>query len=238
MRSNLMVPLLLAGSLLGAPGLVGAEETLTGVLAGVDARENSTYGYLGLTRHFGPHLLGDGIIGRLVGFGGRYKYSSTGVAGGQVKADYTSLEVLLGYQKVFTAFSLRAYAGAEYEGHDLSPNNTFDDNRGDHVGAKFRGEFETDFAAPNYGNLIATYGTARDRYWVRGRAGRDFSGYVVGPEMILTGDRLADEQRIGVFLNFRTLLPALLSVSAGQARTEKSSGGYTPYLTLELSTTF
>lgn len=238
MRSSLIVPLLLTGCLLGAPALVAAEEARTGVLVGVDAREKSSYGYLGLTHHFGKHLLDDGIVGRLVAFGGQYKYSSTGVAGGQVKADYTSLEVLLGYQKVFTAFALRAYAGAEYEGHDLSPNNPFDGNRGDHFGAKFRGDIETDFAAPNYGNLIATYGTARDRYWVRGRAGRDFSGYVVGPEIILTGDRLADEQRIGAFLNFRTLLPALLSISAGQAKTEKTSAGYTPYLTMEFSTTF
>lgn len=238
MRSNVMLPLLLASSLLLTPGLVRAEETKTGVLVGVDAREKSAYGYLGLTHHFGKHVLDDGFIARAVAFGGKYKYSSAAVAGGEVKGDYTAVEALFGYQKVLTAVTLRGYVGAEYEGNDLSPENTYDRNRGDHFGAKVRGEIETDFAAPYYGNLIATYSTARDRYWVRGRAGRDFSGYVVGPEILLSGDRQADEQRLGVFLNFRTLLPALLSISAGQAKTERTSAGYTPYVAMELSATF
>lgn len=237
-RSYITMSLCLAACLFGTAELASAEEKVNGVLVGVDARENSSYGYLGLTRHFGKHPLDDGFIGRLVGFGGKYEYDSNGVAGGRVQADYTALEALFGYQKVFPAFTLRAYLGAEYEGHDLSPDNSFDDNRGDHFGAKLRGDLETDFAARNYGNLIATYGTARDRYWVRGRVGRDFSGYVVGPEIILTGDRLANEERIGAFLNFRTLLPAMLSISAGQARTEKNRSGYTPYLTMEFSSTF
>lgn len=238
MRFKTMLPLLAAGCILGASGLVQAEEKKTGILVGVDAREKLSYGYLGLTHHFGNHLLDDGLIARVVGFGGQYKYSSAAVAGGRVKADYTSLEALVGYQKVFTAVTLRGYVGAEYEGHDLSPDNVYDGNRGDHFGAKFRGEIETDFAAPNYANLIATYGTARDRYWVRARAGRDFSGYVVGPEVTAGGDRQSHEERLGVFVNFRTLLPAMLSISAGQAKSGKNSAGYTPYVTAEFSTVF
>lgn len=237
MRIHKIVSLMIAGVMLGSSGLSSAEG-LNGVLVGVDARENSYYGYAGVTHHFGPNVLGDGIISRFVGYGGQYNYSSTAVAGGRVDADYSAFEALLGYQKVFDAFALRGYLGAEYEGHHLSPNNIYDSNRGDHFGGKLRAEFETDFAAPNYAAVIATYGTARDRYWVRARAGRDFSGYVVGPEIIGTGDRLASEGRLGVFLNVRTLLPAMLSVSAGVAKTEKNSAGETPYVTMEFSTNF
>lgn len=84
----------------------------------------------------------------------------------------THRSAMLGYQKVFTAFTLRGYAGLDYEGHRLSPANRFDGNSGGHVGGKVRLDVESDFAMPNYVNLIATYSSARDRYWVRARGGR------------------------------------------------------------------
>ena len=233
-----MLPLLAAGLILGASSLARAEEGKSSVLVGVDGRENSTYGYVGMTHHFGTNALGDGIIGRAVAYGGDYEYTTNAVVGNRVKADFSAAEVLVGYQKVFTGFTLRGYLGAEYEGHQLSPNNPYDHTRGDSWGAKVRGEFETDFAAPNYANVIATYGSATERYWLRGRVGRDFSGYVVGPEVIATGNRAASEGRVGVFLNFRNLLPSLLSISAGQAKTSPRSAGYTPYFNVEYTYTF
>lgn len=231
------LPLMLAGILVALPQAKAADDR-TGVLVGVDARAKSWYGYAGVTQHFGQHPYGDGIIARVVGFGGQYSYRTTAVAQGRIDSDYSAVEALVGYQKVYSALTLRAYAGAEYEGHDLSPSNSFDGNSGSHFGAKFRIDAETDFAAPNYGNLIATYGTARDRYWVRARAGRDFSGFVVGPELLATGDRYAHEERYGVFLNVRRLLPVGLSFSVGQARTPASSASVTPYATAEFSMTF
>lgn len=228
---------ILAGCILGATAQVRADDR-TGVLVGVDARENSYYGYAGLTRHFGENPFGDGVIGRAVVYGGEYQYSTTAVTGGQVRSDFAAVELLAGYQKVFTSFTLRGYAGAEYERHQLSPDNVFDSNRGDAFGAKVRADIETDFALPYYGNLIATYGSARERYWVRARGGWDFSGFVVGPEVIATGDKLAHEERAGVFMNVRAIAPSLVSVSAGWARTPSTSAGTTPYVTLEFSTTF
>lgn len=237
MRFKTMLPLFLAGSLLAMPQ-AQAEGDKTGVLVGVDARQNSWYGYAGVTQHFGEHAYGDGIIGRLVGFSGQYRYASNVASQGGIDGDYTALEALLGYQKVFTAFTLRGYAGLDYEGHQLSPANPFDGNSGGHVGGKVRVDIESDFAMPNYFNLIGTYGSARDRYWVRGRAGRDFSGFVVGPELMATGDRYAHEERYGVFVNVRQFLPAMLSISAGQARTPANSASVTPYATMEFSMAF
>jgi len=236
MRFKTMLPLLLAGSLLGAQAQ--AEGDKTGILVGVDARQHSWYSYAGVTQHFGEHAYGDGLIARVVGFSGQYRYASTVASQGRVDGDYTGLEAMLGYQKVFTAFTLRGYAGLDYEGHQLSPANRFDGNSGGHVGGKVRLDVESDFAMPNYVNLIATYSSARDRYWVRARGGRDFSGFVVGPEILATGDHYAHEERYGVFVNVRHFLPALLSISAGQARTPAGSAGVTPYATMEFSMTF
>lgn len=235
--NKIMLSLLLASSLL-ATSQVRADGDRTGVLVGVDARQHSWYGYAGVTQHFGENAYGDGVIGRLVGFSGQYRYSSTISSQGWVDGDYTGLEALVGYQKVFTALTLRGYAGLDYEGHQLSPSNQYDGNSGGHVGGKVRVDLETDFAMPNYFNLIATYGTARDRYWVRGRAGHDFSGFVVGPELIATGDHYAHEERYGVFVNVRRMLPAMLSISVGQARSPANSAYVTPYATAEFSMTF
>jgi len=237
MQFKTMLPLLLAGSLLAGPQ-AHAEGDKTGILVGVDARQHSWYSYAGVTRHFGEHAYGDGVIGRLVGFSGQYRYSSSVASQGWIDGDYTGLEALLGYQKVFTALTVRGYAGIDYEGHQLSPANSCDGNSGGHVGGKVRLDLESDFAMPNYYNLIATYGTARDRYWVRARGGRDFSGFVVGPEIIATGDRYVHEERYGVFVNVRRLLPAMLSISAGQARSPANSAYVTPYATAEFSMTF
>lgn len=238
MHFKKMASVILTVCVFGGAGGVYAAGGNSGVLVGVDAREKSAYGYVGLVHNFRENVLDDGLLARVVAYGGRYKYSTPAVVGGEVRADYSALEALLGYQKVFTSFAVRGYLGAEYEGHQLSPQNSFDGNHGGHLGAKVRFDIESDFAAPEYYNLIATYGTARDRYWARGRVGHDFSGYVVGPEVIASGDRAADEERFGVFLNVRTLLPAMLSISAGQARTARTSAGRTPYLTVEYSTSF
>lgn len=232
-----LLPLAMAGFLIGLPQAKASDDR-TGILIGVDARQNSWYGYAGVTQHFGKNVYDDGVIGRLVGFGGQYSYTSPAVAQGRVDADYSALEALVGYQKVLPAVTLRFYAGAEYEGNSLSPANPYDGNSGQHYGAKVRFDAETDFAAPNYGNLIATYGTARDRYWIRARGGRDFSGFVVGPELMATGDVYAHEERYGAFLYVRRLLPVALTFSVGQARTPANSASVTGYATAEFSMSF
>lgn len=104
MQFKTMLPLLLAGSLLAAPQ-AHAEGDKTGILVGVDARQHSWYSYAGVTRHFGEHAYGDGVIGRLVGFSGQYRYSSSVASQGWIDGDYTGLEALLGYQKPESVFA-------------------------------------------------------------------------------------------------------------------------------------
>lgn len=226
-----------------AAGFIGVTPSaladgMSAVLAGIDARESSTYAYIGVSHHFGDNPQGDGVVSRVFGYYGDYKYSTELGGIGTVKAEFSAFEALLGYRKVTDNVVMHAYLGPEYEGSHLSPDNPDDGNRGDHYGVKFRADVETSYLSPNYANLIATYGTARDRYWVRGRAGRDFSGYVIGPEILASGDQHSQEKRIGVFVNINTLLPAFISLSAGHAITESRSAGHTPYMSMEVSTIF
>ena len=232
--------LLAAACVLGPSGTVYAQDMSndTVLFAGVDAREKAHYPYLGVIHHFSGDTLASGFLARIVGYQVQYEYDTTAVPSGSVDGDASLLEIMGGYQKVYESFTLRGYSGLDYEYHDLSPNNRFDANSGSHVGGKIQGEFETDFFAPNYVGVIATYGSAVDRYWARARAGRVFHGIVVGPEVLTKGDREYNEQRIGAFLLFRNLAPALLTVSAGAADAGDSRGGHSPYISVEVSTTF
>ncbi|MDO9365687.1 MAG: cellulose biosynthesis protein BcsS [Methylotenera sp.] len=232
--------LLAAACALGPVSTVNAGDLGAGtvVFGGFDAREKAYYPYVGLIHNFSGNILKDGFLARVVGYDVHYKYDSAVATDGTVDAHATVFEAMVGYQKVTESYALRGYVGLDYEHHRLSPDNTFDSNRGTHVGGKVQGEFETDFAAQNYVGLIATYGSAVDRYWVRARAGRDFGGFVVGPEALVKGDREYNEQRLGAFLILRNVLPALVTVSAGATDSGDRRGGVGPYISMELSTTF
>jgi hypothetical protein len=223
--------------IVGSGGVASAADS-TILFAGGDVREKAYYPFLGLIHHFSGDILTDGFLVRVFGYHSNYEYSTTAVAGGKVDGKADGLDVMVGYQKVMESYAMRGYFGLDYEDHNLSPDNMVDSNRGADTGAKVQGEFETDFASPNYVSLIASYGTAKDRYWARLRGGHDFSGFVIGPEAILTGDKEFDEQRIGAFVLVRKILPAMLSVSAGYSDSGNARGGSSPYLTFEISRAF
>jgi len=209
----------------------------TVVFAGADARERAYFSYGGLIHHFSGDILSNGFLVRVAGFNSRYNYKTPAVSGGTVEADAALIDGMVGYQMVTESYALRGFVGLDYEDHSLSPNNAFDPNQGSHFGSKVQGEFETDFASPYYVNLMSSYGSARDRYWARARAGYDFSGYVVGPEARFTGDRIYDDQRFGAFLTFRNILPVMATVSAGSSDSGDRAG-VVPYIATELSITF
>ncbi len=234
------ISLLAAACILGPAGMANAEDMSRDnvLFAGVDAREKTLYPYVGLIHYFSGDTLASGFLARVVGYQVQYEYDRPASLGGSVDGDASLLEVMAGYQKVTESFTLRGYLGLDYEHHRLSPSNSYDSNSGSHVGGKIQGEFETDFFAPNYVGLVATYGSAVDRYWARARAGREFSGIVVGPEALVKGDREFNEHRIGAFLMFRNVAPALFTVSAGASDAGDSRGGDSAYISVEVSTTF
>lgn len=210
----------------------------TVAFAGFDGRDRTYYPYAGLIHHFNGDVLADGFLGRVFGYYSQYSYHTTGVSTGQVDAHAAAFDVMGGYQKVLDDVTLRGFLGLEYEDDHLSPNNPFDTNRGSDVGVKVQGELETNFNSPYYGSLIASFGSAKDRYWTRGRAGYDFESVIVGPEILFTGDQEHDEQRGGAFVTLKDLGPIWVSLSTGFSDTNKNRGGGSPYGTVEISTTF
>lgn len=224
-----------AGLLLASPAQ--AQES-TIAFAGADVREDSYYGYIGLRHHLSGDILSDGVLLRGFGLYGEYEYDSPAVAGGEVDADVVAFDAMVGYQKALENIFLRGYVGLEFEDHDLSPNNTFDSNRGSDFGAKVLGEIETDYVSPFYGSLIGSYGTAKERYWARLRGGYNWNGFIFGPEGLLTGNEESDEQRIGAFVTLFGFAPVTLSLSGGYSDTDSNRGGGSAYGTLEISASF
>lgn len=223
----------IGGSAVATAGEYGGGSTI--LFAGGDIREKSHYPYVGLVHHFSGDILSDGFLVRAFAYSADYEYDTLA---GNIDGDAVGADLMIGYQKVYEGYSLRGYLGIDYEDHDLSPDNIYDSNRGSDTGVKAQFEYETDYAKHNYASLIASYGTAKDRYWARLRAGREYSGYVIGPEVMLTGDDEFDEQRIGAFVIWRNILPASLSISAGYSDSGDERAGSSAYLTLEVSRTF
>lgn len=222
-------------SLLGTVNADELDTASTILFTGADTRDEAGYIWVGAIHHFSGDILSDGLVARTLAFHSNYEYSTDFE---DTDADANSINLMFGYQKVMNIFTARGYLGLEYEDHKFSPDNTFDKNRGGDAGVRVRGELETDFSSPNYGSLIASYGSAKDRYWSQLRAGREFSGFVVGPEAVFLGDQEYNEQRFGVFVTVRKLIPVLFSTSIGYANPDTDRGKSGAYLDVEISKTF
>jgi len=220
-------------------GIVNADEMDTGdtiLLGGANASSNdAAYLWLGALHHFSGDILSDGLIARTTVFHASYEYDTVS---NKIDAEANSINLMLGYQKVMNSFSAQGYLGVEYEEHEFLPDNKFDDNRGGDTGVRARIDLETHFSSPNYGSLIASYGTAKDRYFSRLRVGREFSGFVVGPEATFLGDQEYNEQQFGVFVTARSLIPVLFSTSVGYTNSDSAYGSDGAYLNVEISKTF
>ena len=215
----------------------GMENGTTIAFAGVDGRENNAGGYAGIIHYFTGDNFSDGFFVRLDGYYADYDYNTTAVAGGRVNADAFAFDALIGYQKAYSGVILRGLVGGEYANHDLSPVNVFDKNNSVDFGVKLRAEIETDYSTAYYGNLIGSYGTAKEHYWTRGRAGYDFDGNVIGPEASLEGNGQYNDRRIGAFLSSYDFDPVYFSGSVGYSSMANRNGG-SAYGTLEISTRF
>lgn len=206
---------------------------------GGDVTADYGYPYVGWIHHFNGSVFGDGFLFRLFGFYAPYSYSSNVTPGGHINATAAEMDAMVGYQKVFSPVTLRGFVGPEIENDTLSPDNTFDKNRGFDAGVKFQGELETNYNTPYYANLIGNYGTAKGRYWTRARVGYDFGRVIVGPEGFAIGNQMFDEQRGGAFVTVKNAVgPIWVSLDGGYSAKPATRGGDSGYGAVELSFAF
>ena len=193
-----------------------------------------------------------GFVVYLSGGTGDYEYDSSTAPGGTVDADLTILDALLGYQ-VFTANTrFAAYAGVDWQDHDLTPKDPSNPVSGSEAGFIVRGEIETLEASPFYLSLEGFYSTAYDTYWARVRPGYRFGNTIIGPEGVFSGVDESDynAQRLGGFVSLpieiKTNVAFYVTAAAGYEWVDQGGGEFggiggsndSAYGTLTVATSF
>lgn len=177
------------------------------IVGGLDAAKKATEGYLGVIAAFNGDLDRDGSLFRGLGTYGYYR--DVGINFADINDNFLQGDVMLGYQVISDGVTIAGYVGADFQDHDLSPDDPAVPLRGSEAGFKVALDIETERnkQRPIYAALYGAYSTAFDSYSVVGRGGLNMGRLAIGPEGMLLGDVSGDAQRLGVF--------ALTDVSLG-----------------------
>lgn len=170
----------------------------------------------------------DGLVFRTLGLRGDYDYEDTSLPGSTFNAEDNSLDVMLGYQKVFSGFSATAYVGYEIRDIDIDPSDPTNKLRGTEDGVKFAFDLETEASAPFYFALDSSYSTAFDSYYGEVRAGLNAGKFIVGPEASIFDEEGDRSERVGAFAKipfmFSPTMAAEFTVNGGYQFVDEGSG--------------
>jgi hypothetical protein len=215
---------LAAATLALTAGAAAAESTA--VYTGFEVAEDSYTLYAGAVRALNNDINTNGLLLRFSAAYGEYEYNTVAVAGGKVDIDGTSADLMLGYQWVGASSIAAAYFGVDYRDNDLTPFDPTNRTSGDEVGAK--AQFELHGASGS--GLIASYSTANETYFTRGRLGVSLGALHAGPEVSFLGDKGYDAYKVGAFLGGIQLgQTSSLTINAGYMDADgnsSSDGGY------------
>jgi len=208
------------------------------VWAGAEATGQTWSAYTGLTAALGGSIRDDGWRFRSVSGYGRYHYQGYRYVGGHPIALATIegrshfADVMLGYQARFDWLTIKAFAGVNLDGHQLSPDDPANAARGIGYGAKAALETWLNLSEQAWVSIDQSYATAHNNFSVRARAGyRLLPELSIGPEAGATGTRETQNGRAGGFLRYEGPWGET-SVSAGVSG--DIAKPTTPYATVNL----
>lgn len=197
---------------LPAPFASGAVEWWSGA----DAIRHSWSTYSGVNWSPFGKIAQDGLRVRLSGGYGEYRYP--GSIGGRTETIYGTAafaDLLVGYQWGLGALTLKAFGGATFDGHVLTPfdgNNPVNANA---TGAKGVVEGWLNINPATWAQVDLAYGTAHASYNSRLRVGhRIANGLSIGVEGGGFGNAASDNGRLGGFARY-DWLGGEVSVSGG-----------------------
>ncbi|WP_081717635.1 cellulose biosynthesis protein BcsS [Hyphomicrobium nitrativorans] len=205
--------------------------TSTVVFTGGDFAKDAFAAHAGAIKAVNGDLGKDGVMLRALGVYVEYEYDTDFGAGPiGIDGDAGIFDLMIGYQFIRPSHRLGVYAGVEFQGHELSPDDPFNDIDGNEWGLKIVGDYETATGSPLYVGLIASYSTAFDTYWTRARVGTPVGRFVLGVEGLAHGNNGYDAQRLGGFVNIPVGMHyGILSLSGGYQWADEdssaSSGG-------------
>lgn len=192
------------------------QPTWIATYTGADFAKDSFYSYSGAVVSLQRDLSRSGFVFQGFAGYGSYEY---GAGFGTVDGDVTQLAAMLGYLWVRPGAAVGLYIGADYQDHDLTPSDPFNDVSGDEVGFRVGGDVRL-YGPQHYFSLEGYYSTGFDTYWSRVRAGMNLGRFIIGPEAAAHGNEGYDAQRLGAFAMFKldmfgTRNPAELTINGG-----------------------
>jgi hypothetical protein len=216
-------PVVLSGALFGtamaadmptkAPAVPYVAGPWMEIFGGLAVAPDSIYGYGGGVAAFNRDLNKDGLLFRVVGGDGHYKYNI--VPGVSTGVDFQTGEVMVGYQTFFGSTRVTGYVGANVEDHhnNTDPLATI---RGTRWGVKGQGEVYTPINQLLFLYGQASYSSVWNNYFVMGKAGFNISPtFSIGPEVVSLGNDRFDAVRVGPFVGIKITPSAEIILSGG-----------------------
>ncbi len=186
--------------------------------SGADAIRHSWSTYSGVNWAPFGKIADDGMRLRVSGGYGEYRYS--GWVDGRTDRIYGTAmfaDVLAGYQMGLGGLTLKAFAGATFDGHVLSAFDANNPVNGKVTGAKGVLEGWLSITTSTWAQVDLAYGTAHASYNSRLRVGhRVATGVSLGVEGGQFGNEASDNRRLGGFARY-DWLGGEVSVSGGMS---------------------
>jgi hypothetical protein len=178
-----------------------AEGPKTVVFTGVDLAPRDTVAtWLGAIYAVNG-LAHDSLYLRVLGAYAWYDYTS-GAGLGPIDGRAALFDAQIGYQVVRSNIRAGLSIGVENQDFHLSPDDPGNRLRGSETGFKVMGDVGTLIARPWFFDVIGSYSTAFESYWVRGRVGYELWKIVIGPEVVFYGNSDFRAERVGGFFQF------------------------------------
>lgn len=214
------------------------------IFAGAEKRRHGEhYAYLGALLPLpGANRLGDGWVQRYWVDTYRYAYDVSNPAlypvdPQTIRARARGVEAAVGYQFERGRWQVAGYAGLRHTETRFAPDDPGSRVRGSRLWPKFQFEIGTDLASRWRTDNIVAYTAGLDGYWLRSRLTRaTASGYEIGPELVILGDRDFKALKAGVVVGgLRPTPDSRLALRLGYHLQSTSSS---PYAGIDLSVAF
>ncbi len=205
---------------IGASAAHADDDAGAAYFSGTDVTANSNFGYAGGVWALANSIDSPGLRIRALGGYGQYAYDgSLPLTGGTLPfrflGDLILGELMAGYLWRHGEWTIKAYAGAQYADHKISPRDPTNSVNGTQWGAKGQIELWRNLGQRNWFSADASYGTAFGDYWVQSRVGHRLNRRLsFGLEIGGLGNEEYNAGRGGAFARLH-LKSADVTLSAG-----------------------
>jgi len=141
-------------------------------------------------------LAKSGFTLKLLIAGGDYGYDSSGTA---FTGRYGLISAMAGWRFKYERLEITAFAGPDFQGHRIAPDDPGNQMRGSHVGVRFGGDLWYQPSDSFMATASVSVSTIGPNFWTRAAIGWYlFDRAWIGPEIMALGGDRYQQFRVGV----------------------------------------